>query len=185
MISRRAAWGIYIISYFALCLFLVAGVEASRRKLIESTVIAKSPGAVALKPEGVRVSLELVPEERRRNQTLSARIARLPAGKSLYLVLKNIQANKQPDELYNVYINLKEGKPTAADSPAGTLNFYNFGGSWEGKTRTDVFFSFDVTDVLKKLAAEKSEPIVVTIIPAHPPAEKVLATVGQIELVEQ
>jgi len=171
----------------ALCLFVLASVQAKRKLITTNTVIAKTAGAVALKPEGTSVALELVPEERRNSQSLSARLAKVPAGKSVYLVLKNIRANKQPDELYNVYLNLKEGKPGATDSPVGTLNFYNYGGGWEGKTRTDVFFSFDVTEALQKLTSEKqlSGPLVITIIPTPRPAADVVPTIGQIELVEQ
>jgi hypothetical protein len=189
MISRRAALGkvFYTIWCIALCLFVTSGVSgfaASKRQVSNSTVIAKSAGATALKPEGVRVPVELVPEERRKSQSLSARIAKLPAGKRFYLVFRNLQTTKQPGEIYNVYLNLEEGKtPTTTDLPVGAINFYNF----EQKPRSDAFFSFDVTEVLKKLAAAKqlSEPLTVTIIPSEPPAEGAIPTVGQIELVEQ
>ncbi len=158
-------------------------VSAAKRQSTNGTVIAKSLGDAALKPEGVRVPVELVASERRNNQTLAARIAKVPSGKSLYLVLKNLHTPKQPEELYNVYINLEEGKtPTAADTPAGTINFYNF----VRKPGSDAFFSFDVTDVLKKLVAQKRlSDLVITIVPAAPPAEGVVPTIGQIELVEQ
>ena len=164
---------LFKIPSLALCLFLVSGVP--------STLIAKSSGAVALKPEGVRVQLELV----RKNESLSARIAKLPAGKSLYVVFKSLHTLKQPGTLYNVYLNLEEGKtPTTADTPIGTLNFYNFGGSEQKKSKPDAFFSFNVTGALKKLGAS-TEPLFVTIIPAESPAEGALPSVGQIELVEQ
>ena len=177
----------YKISSIALFLFILAGVQAvaaGKRKLTNGTVIAKTERAVALKAEGVRVPLELV----RKNQSLAERIAKRSSGKSLYVVLKNIQATKQPDGLYHVYLNLEEGKkPTAAETPVGTINFFNFGGSWEGKTRSDVFFSFNVTEALNKFVAEKrlSEPLTVSIIPAQQPSEDAAATIGQIELVEQ
>jgi hypothetical protein len=154
--------------------------------LTNNTVIAKSLGAAALKPEGVRVAVELVPEERRKSQSLAARIEKLPEGKCLYLVFKNLQTAKQPGELYHVYLNLKEGeKPGEADHPVAMLNFYNFGGN--APRGSDMFFSFDVTEALKKLAAgnQLSEGLTLTIIPAQPPAEGVVPTVGQIELVEQ
>lgn len=178
---------IYTIALLLLAVVSVH-VSAAKRQSTNATVIAKSLGDAALKPEGVRVPVELVADERRSNQTLAARIAKVPSGKSLYLVIKNLHTPKQPEELYNVYINLEEGKtPTAADTPAGTINFYNFSGDPQRKNRADAFFSFDVTEVLKKLVAEKrlSEPLVVTIVPAAPPAEGVIPTIGQIELVEQ
>ena len=177
----------YKISSIALCLFILAGVQvvaAGKRKLTNSTVIAKSSGPVALKAEGVRVPLELV----RKNQSLSARIANLAAGKSVYVVFKNLHTSKQPGTLYNVYVNLEEGKtPTTADTSVGTLNFYNFGGSEQQKTKPDAFFSFNVTETLKKLTAAKqlTEPLILTIIPVESPAEGIVPTVGQIELIEQ
>lgn len=178
---------VYTISCITLCLCVLTSIPslaASKRKLTNGTVIAKTERAVALKAEGVRVPLELV----RKNQSLADRIAKRSSGKSLYVVLKNIQATKQPDGLYHVYLNLEEGKkPTAAETPVGTINFFNFGGSWEGKTRSDVFFSFNVTEALNKLVAEKrlSEPLIVSIIPAQQPSADAAATIGQIELVEQ
>ena len=175
MIASR----VYII---ALVIALVS-VQVSSAKSTNATVIAKSSVAAALKPEGVRVSIELVADERRNNQSLASRIAKVPSGKSLYLVFRDLNTPKQPEELYNVYINLEEGKtPTAADTPAGTINFYNFA----RKASADAFFSFDVTEALKKLVAEKRlSDLVITIVPAAPPAEGVVPTIGQIELVEQ
>lgn len=176
MTARR----VYII---ALVLLALVSVPVSSAKSTNGTVIAKSPGVAALKPEGVRVSIELVADQRRNNQSLASRIAKVPSGKSLYLVFRNLNTAKQPEELYNVYINLEEGKtPTPADTPAGTINFYNFA----RKSGSDAFFSFDVTEALKKLVAEKRlSDLVITIVPAAPPADAVVPTIGQIELVEQ
>jgi hypothetical protein len=191
MTSRRAESGrrFYTLSWTVLCVSILVTVQAfaaSKHKLTGNTVIAKSLGAVTLKPEGVRVVVELVPEERRKSESLAARIANVPQGKSLYLVFKNLQTTKQPGELYHVYLNLKEDeKPGASDRPAGVLNFYNFAGN--APRGSDQFFSFDVTEALQKLAAAKqlSEPLTVTIIPAQRPAEDIVPTIGQIELVEQ
>jgi hypothetical protein len=131
MTLRRAesGRGFQTLWWTVLCvsiLFSVQVLAANKYKLANNTVIAKSLGAAALKPEGVRVPVELVPEERRKSQSLAARIAKLPPGKSLYLVFKNLQTAKQ-----------------------------------------------------------LSEPLTLTIIPAEPPAEGVVPTVGQIALVEQ
>lgn len=191
MTSRRAESGrrFYTLWWTVLCVSILVSIQAfaaSKPKLTNNTVIAKSLGAAALKPEGVRVAVELVPEERRKSQSLAARIEKLPAGKCLYLVFKNLQTAKQPGELYHVYLNLKEGeKPGEADHPVAMLNFYNFGGN--APRGSDMFFSFDVTEALKKLAAgnQLSEGLTLTIIPAQPPAQGVVPTVGQIELVEQ
>ena len=166
----------------ALSLFVLVGVQvsaANKRKASNHTVIAKTAGAVTIKSDGVRVSLEPV----RKNQSLATRIARVPAGKNIYLVLKNIQTNKQPGELYHVYLNLEEGKKATPEAAVGTLNFFNF----ERKPSPDSFFSFNVTEALKKLAADRqlSERLTITIIPDGTPEEGAIPTIGQIELVEQ
>jgi hypothetical protein len=166
----------------ALCLLVFAGVQvatAKKRQASNNTVIAKTAAAVTIKPDGVRVPLESV----RKNQSLSARIARVRAGKTLYLVLKDVETNKQPGELYHVYLNLEEGKKPAPEAAIGTLNFFNF----ERKPSADSFFSFNVTEVLKRLAADRqlSEPLTITILPAGTPEEGAIPTIGQIELVEQ
>ena len=183
--AKRTEHRFYKLSGVILCLFVLASAQifvTGKTKVKDGTVIAKSTGTVVLKPEGVRVAVELVPEERR--QSLSARIAKLAPGKSLYLVFRNLQTEKQPGELYHVYLNIEPGKtPNKGEQPAGVLNFYNA----RKESRADFFFSFDVTDALRKLSADKqlAEPLTLTIIPAEPPAAGVLPTIGQIELVEQ
>ena len=100
-------------------------------------------------------------------------------------MFRNLQTLKQPGIVYHVYVNLPEGtKPDTAVQPVGILNFYNAGTT---EPRKDLFFSFDVTDILKKLIAEKqlSEPLTITIIPPERPEEDVVPTVGQIDLVDQ
>ena len=185
--AKRTEPRFYKLSAVILCLFVLPSAEifaAGKTKLKNGTVIAKTTGAVTLKPEGVRVTLELVPEERQKSQSLSARIAKLGSGKCLYIVFKNLQTNEQPCELYHVYLNVEPGKtPNTSDQPDGVLNFFNA----RKDARADVFFSFDVTETLRKLSAEKqlAESLTLTIIPAEPPAAGAVPTIGQIELVEQ
>jgi hypothetical protein len=181
--AKRTERCFYKLSAVILCLFVLASAHIfaiGKTKLKNGTVIAKSPGAVMLTPEGVRVAIELVPEERQKNQSLQARIARLAPGKSFYLVFKNLQTDKQPGELYHVYLNVEPGKsPNKADQPAGVLNFYN---ARKDPRADEIFFSFDVTEALRKLS---TETLTLTIIPAEPPEAGAVPSIGQIELVEQ
>ncbi len=185
--AKRTEHYVYKLSAVILCLFVLASAQifaTGKTKLKNGTVIAKTTGVVTLKPEGVRVAVELVPEERQKSASLQARIAKLASGKCFYLVFKNLQTNEQPGELYHVYLNVEPGKtPNTSDQPAGVLNFYNA----RKEPRADVFFSFDVTEALRKLSAEKqlAESLTLTIIPAEPPAAGAVPTIGQIELVEQ
>jgi hypothetical protein len=185
--AKRTERSFYKLSAVILCLFVLVSAPifaAGKTTLKNGTVIAKSTGAVTLKPKGVRVSVDLVPEERQKNRSLSARIAKLSPGKSFYLVFKNLQTDKQPGELYNVYLNVEPDKtPNTSEQPDAVLNFYNA----RKEPRTDLFFSFDVTEVLQKLSSERqlAESLTLTIIPAEPPAAGAVPTIGQIELVEQ
>ncbi|HVI69883.1 MAG TPA: hypothetical protein VM656_00175, partial [Pyrinomonadaceae bacterium] len=65
---------VYII---ALVMLGLLSVQVSSAKSTNATVIAKSSAAAALKPEGVRVSIELVADERRNNQSLASRVAKV------------------------------------------------------------------------------------------------------------
>jgi hypothetical protein len=185
--AKRTERCFYRLSAVILCQFVLMSAPifvTGKTKLKNGTVIAKTSGAVTLKPEGVRVAVELVPEERQKNQSLSARIAKLGPVKSFYLVFKNLQTDKQPGELYHVYLNVEPGKtPNTSDQPDGVLNFYNA----RKEPRPTLFFSFDVTEVLQKLSAQRqlTESLTLTIIPAEPPAAGAVPTIGQIELVEQ
>lgn len=177
--AKRTGHRFYKLSALILCLFVLASAKTNVK---DGTVIAKSAGVVTLNPEGVRVAVQLVPEQRR--QSLSARIAQRAPGKSLYLVFRNLQTEKQPGELYHVYLNVEPGKtPNKSEQPAGVLNFYNA----RKEPNADIFFSFNVTDALRKLSAEKqlTESLTLTIIPAERPEPGAVPTIGQIELVEQ
>lgn len=152
---------------------------------IDSKMVAKSRGPIALKREGVRVALEPATGETRKS-SLAARIGKLRHNRRLYLIIKDLHAENPPDVIYQVYLNLPKDKKTGRQEShiVGTVNFY---ASQYGAPRSDFFFSYDVTDTLKNLLARKllSEPLIVTIIPAAQPAAGSVPTVGQIQLIEQ
>jgi hypothetical protein len=153
-------------------------------KSIDSKMVARSRGPIALKPEGVRVALEPATGEARKS-SLATRIGKLRNNRRLYLVIKDLHAENPPDVIYQVYLNLPKDKKTSTETRAiGSVNFY---ASQYGAPRSDFFFSYDVTDTLKNLLARKllNEPLIVTIIPAGEPAGDSVPTVGQIQLIEQ
>lgn len=154
-------------------------------KTIDSKMVAKSRGPIALKPEGVRVALEPAMGEIRKS-SLAVRIGKLRNNRRLYLVIKDLHAENPPDVLYQVYLNLAKDEKTSTQEShtVGTVNFY---ASQYGAPRPDFFFSYDVTDTLKNLVARKllKEPLIVTIIPAGQPAGDSVPTIGQIQLIEQ
>jgi hypothetical protein len=154
-------------------------------KSIDSKMVARSRGTIALKPEGVWVALEPTTGEARKS-SLAARIGKLRNNRRLYLVIKDLHAENPPDVIYQVYLNLpKDKKPNTEETRAiGSVNFY---ASQYGAPRSDFFFSYDVTDTLKNLLARKllNEPLIVTIIPTGEPAGESVPTIGQIQLIEQ
>jgi hypothetical protein len=152
---------------------------------VDSKIIAKARGPVALKPEGVRVALEPATSEARKI-SLAAQIAKLRNNRRLYLVIRDLRAENPPESIYQVYLNLPSDNKIDRDktNSVGSINFY---ASQSGATRSDFFFSYDITDTLKTLLAQKllTEPLTVTIIPAGEPAVGSVPTVGQIQLIEQ
>ena len=155
------------------------------RKTVDSKIIAKARGPVALKPEGVSVALE-APMTGPRKVSLAAQIGKLRNNRRLYLVIRDLRAENPPESVYQVYLNLPKDNKIDRDKTQsiGSINFY---ASQDGSSRSDFFFSYDVTNTLKTLLARKLliEPLTVTIIPAGEPSVGSVPTVGQIQLVEQ
>jgi hypothetical protein len=121
---------------------------------------------------------------------LDVHVRALPAGRRVYLVLRNLRVAQQPGVLYHVYLDLPEdAKPRKSDARhAGVLNF--FGATQltdSGRAEEAAFRSYDITNLVKSLHARKllSEPSTVTIIPSATPAANAEATIGRIEVVEQ
>lgn len=159
--------------------------SADGRKTVDSKIIAKAQGPVALKPEGVSVALELTTGAARRI-SLAAQIGKLRSNRRLYLVIRDLHAENPPESIYQVYLNLPRDNKIDRDKTQsiGSINFY---AAQYGSSRSDFFFSYDVTETLKSLLARKllTEPLTVTIIPAGDPAVGSVPTVGQIQLIEQ
>jgi hypothetical protein len=155
------------------------------RKTVDSKIIAKTRGPVALKPEGVSVALE-PPASGPRRISLAAQVGKLRNNRRLYLVIRDLHAEHPPESIYHVYLNLPRDKKIGEDrtDSVGSINFY---ASQSGASRSDFFFSYDVTETLKNLLAKKLliEPLTVTIIPAGEPTVGSVPTVGQIQLIEQ
>jgi tyrosinase len=120
---------------------------------------------------------------------LASRVAALAANRHLYLLLRDPQAQAQPDTLYHVYVGLAPGsapeKGSASD--VGTLNFYNAVALEAGSKNKTTFRSFDVTGLLKNLQQRNAlgDRTMVTIVPSGVPAEGAKPSIGRIELVEQ
>ena len=170
------------------CLALIASVPAQNRSVSNfrvekkdaSRVLAKARETVRLKSEAVQVQLEPGSADK---LWLQNQISRVQGSSRLYLVLKDLSAEKTPGVIYQIYLNLPEDrkKDRDVDRQIGAINFYT------SKPREDFFFSFDVTDLVKRLASRNllGDHLTVTIIPAGEPLSGSEPSIGQIQLVLQ
>jgi tyrosinase len=117
------------------------------------------------------------------------------AGRRSYLVLRNLHTWKQPEVLYHVYLTPVTGGGLNNTSYAGNINFFDAefhdhgGGSPLDEALGENFYSFDVTDILERLArsgrADVREALAVTFVPGGRPAAGANPMVATIDLVVQ
>ena len=170
----------------------------------ESVPKCKAPLAAAPKPMKLmsisnhalgaapsHARLKLAPEAV--SAKLSAVVRTLKADEGLFLVLRTLHANVNPDVLYHVYLGLPEGADpeTAAEHHVGVINFFNAVGHGADHEAApgpdDRFYSFDITKLAKKLLAKgalEDEPPV-TIMPLAKGAVEAQPLVGEISIVRQ
>jgi hypothetical protein len=146
--------------------------------------------AVNLSARPVRVSLEPKAAPKGK-QAMMERLASLAPEREMYLVVKDLHTNVQPGVLYNIYLDLPEGASANEESPnyAGTIDFFDAhaGHGASAATSNQKFFSFDITDVAKRLQSKNAldaKPTV-TIAPVGEPTANSSPVVGQISLIEQ
>jgi tyrosinase len=164
---------------------------------------ATAGGPIELKAQPVRVTLEPKPPADP-NQPTALRdvVARMPAQRRLYLLVKGLQAQAQPNVLYHVYLEL----PDEADANAekmkpyhvGAVNFFNavrHVGPLHAPRKNEVppapkkerSVRFDITDLAKKLHASgalKNKPTV-TIAPVGQPAASAKPVIGEISIIQE
>lgn len=133
--------------------------------------------SVALGSGPVRIALGQGP-------AVAARTRGLPAGRRIFLVLRDLRAAAAPGVLYNVFLGLDAGAPLPAGSDpraVGVINFY----SAVAPGDAPLTVSFDITGSLRSLAAGNAlrNELAVTIAPADRPAADAGAVLGAVELV--
>jgi tyrosinase len=119
--------------------------------------------------------------------SLSARVAAVRSDRKVYLVVRGLGTNEQPEVIYQIYLALPPGTAPNPAGPhyVGSLNFFSAPKS--GTPKDPRFYSFDVTDLLKSLQSDKSlgDVPTVTIVPADRPRNDAKPMIGEIALVEQ
>ncbi|HEX9944560.1 MAG TPA: tyrosinase family protein [Thermoanaerobaculia bacterium] len=158
---------------------------------------ARMQAPVALGAAPARVALEPAAELGGEEVSLPDRVKSLPPKHRLYLVVRKLRAHAQPNVLYNVYLDLPSGTAPAQGQAywVGTVHFFDAVGhgghdqnpAAEAGERDNKFFSFDITDVAKRLQSQGrlgAKPTL-TIVPAGQPAAEAKPVVGEMTLVEQ
>lgn len=168
-----------------------SGLEAAPGK-VTSVLTAKAATNVALGAAPVVVTLDLAKGTNEAvKPTLLETVQKLPDNRRLYVVLRGLEAQLQPEVLYNAYIGVagKEANATE-ENHLGTFSFFDalkldHGGGHESHGADGgKFYSFDATEVLKRLGAGKSlgdKPTVV-IAPDGQPVSAAKPVVGTVEL---
>jgi len=165
---------------------VTTGVHAMAAESLET--LATSAGKpVALGAGPVTVTLASAAENA---ASLSARVATARPDRKVYLVVKGLGTNEQPEIIYQIYLALPPGVAPKPDGPhyVGALNFFNAKISSGGVEKPDPrFYSFDVTDRLKTLQSQKllGDAVTVTIVPANPPRASAKPVIAEIALVAQ
>jgi hypothetical protein len=176
---------------------LLAALAAGATINPAQTVLA-AHGTVSLGKLPARVALE--PTAGQPGGTLALWLRKLPPGRKIYLVLRDLRASAPPGVLFHVYLDLPEGvKPGKDDAHyVGSFNLFNEVRA-EGPAANDStadsksdskrasFRSYDITELGRKLESQRllSEPTTISIQATHPPAEGSKPVIGRIELVEQ
>lgn len=124
------------------------------------------------------------------DESLPAHVSKLPAGKRLFVVIRNLSTNVQPGVIYHVYLELPAATPAAKgrEFQIGTINFFDAEHAMHGGAdQSDRFISFDITDLAKQLRAKNllTATPVITIAPIRTPSAEAKPVVGDISLVEE
>jgi len=153
---------------------------------------ARATSAVELGNQPVTVSLQAPPSTAAGLGDLVQMVRNLGPNRRLFLVIKNLSAQDQPGALFHVFLELPDNTAASADSSnkIGNINFFDAVGHG-GHTATtgpqQKFFSFDITDLAKQLAAEGRLTTTpqLTIAPSNELETNARPVVGEITLIEQ
>ena len=111
-----------------------------------------------------------------------------------YLVLKNLHTWKQPEVLYHVYLSPSRGGGLNKNNYVGAINFFDAefhdhgGGSKLDAALGENFFSFDVTELLRRYersGAVSRDALQVTFVPGGKARADAGAMVATVEIVRQ
>ena len=112
----------YVLASLAAISMMLAGVDSMAAQSPQTLATsAGKPVALGAGP----VSVTLTPPGA--GKPLSARVADVAQGHKVYLVVKGLRSNAQPEVLYQLYLGLPPGDAPKTDGIhfVGSLNFFN------------------------------------------------------------
>ena len=174
-----------------LSLITISGQTEAGSRPEDLQVIAENEGPIPLSSAVTRLTLKPTAIGNLKNHLIS-RLDQMSGDRRIYVVVEDLRASDQPGVLFWLYLDLPANqKPIGNKSEhvVGSLNFYNApGDDAAGSAIKDArFFSYDITDTLKKLRAQQrlSDETTLTIIASGTPAANSNPRVGRIRVVEQ
>ena len=146
--------------------------------------VAFVSGPVALSVTSVTVPIQARSPDGH-NGSLADVLGRLGDKERLYLVMSELQTDRQPGVTYDVFMNMPPNTPAKEVDRylVGNLNFFNVRSGT--KTSRPSFTSFDVTEAARTMLKRRSggQTATVTIAPDGSPPAEAHPIVGRIELV--
>jgi tyrosinase len=169
--------------------------QAAALKAVRLHAALKTPVTLGAAP--VRATMTAAPVAGAKGAaaapSFAQRMSKVAPNRSVFVVIKGLKADVQPGVLYDVYLQLPEGTAPekGADFRIGTLSFFDTGHgdhAVQGAGAQPKFVSFDITDLVGKLAARKAldtGKLDLTFAPLGQPAANAKPVVGEVSIVEQ
>lgn len=161
-----------------------AGRGGTTKQVGEPDTLIAAAGPVALGEDQIRVSLKAS----QAGESLGAKLSSMAANRRVFLIIGDMSAADQPGVPYQIFFDLPRGAKADVNSPqyVGIITFFN-AVKLEGtdpNSKDDRFFSFDITDTVRKLRSRKllSEDPSVTIKPGGTPSANARARIDRIEV---
>jgi len=154
---------------------------------------ARATSPVQLGSAPVTVSLQQPPSTAAGLGDLAQMVTNLGPTRRLFLVIRSLSAEAQPGALFHIFLELPTDATASPDSSnkIGSINFFDAvghdGHSAAAATPQQKFFSFDITDLAKRLAAEGRLTATprLTFAPSNELETEARPVVGEITLIEQ
>jgi tyrosinase len=119
---------------------------------------------------------------------LGDRIKNLAAGRHLFVVVSGLQSDLQPGIAYDLFLELPATATAGnAEYYVGSIHFFDAVAHQGHMPDLKRIFSFDITDLAKRLKAKGAlaSTAEITIAPAGTPAKNAKPLVGEVSIVEQ